>query len=172
MGKINYSKTFPGNSGLAPHLTGASPPTHRFRLCDLEAGDFLDRLKKLPDAKQQKQHHSRIYHHAPKPPPLRDLPKPRIKADKPLKHEKQYQPGNGGKQLKQHISNKAQRRKDRQGMGQDGFNGNLPGQADPRQASPHQQGNQDAPAEINPHMEQNGISDLPCLAVNVGKQAA
>jgi len=37
MGKINYSKTFPGNSGLAPHLTGASPPTHRFRLYDLKA---------------------------------------------------------------------------------------------------------------------------------------
>ncbi len=31
--------------GLAPRLTGASPLTHRFRLCDLEAGDFPDRLK-------------------------------------------------------------------------------------------------------------------------------
>ena len=31
--------------GLAPYLTGASPLTHRFRLCDLEAGDFPDRLK-------------------------------------------------------------------------------------------------------------------------------
>ncbi len=30
--------------GLAPHLTWASPPPHRFRLYDLEAWDFLDRL--------------------------------------------------------------------------------------------------------------------------------
>ena len=32
---------------LAPHLTQVSPPTHRFRLCDLEAGDLFDRLKLL-----------------------------------------------------------------------------------------------------------------------------
>ena len=30
--------------GLAPHLTGASPLPHHFRLYDLEAGDFLERL--------------------------------------------------------------------------------------------------------------------------------
>ena len=33
--------------GLAPHLTGASLPTHRFRLYGLEAGDFLDGLKRM-----------------------------------------------------------------------------------------------------------------------------
>ena len=30
--------------GLAPHLTGASPLPHHFRLYDLEARDLLERL--------------------------------------------------------------------------------------------------------------------------------
>ena len=42
-----YAATAACQMGLAPHLTGASPPTHRFRLYGLEAWDFLDRLKDL-----------------------------------------------------------------------------------------------------------------------------
>ncbi len=43
--QIPYAAIAACQMGLAPHLTQVSPLTHRFRLYDLEAGDFLDRLK-------------------------------------------------------------------------------------------------------------------------------
>ena len=42
---IPYATIAACQMGLVPHLTQASPPIYRFRLCDLEAGDLLDMLK-------------------------------------------------------------------------------------------------------------------------------
>ena len=42
---IPYATIAACQMGLVPHLTQASPPIYRFRLCDLEVGDLLDMLK-------------------------------------------------------------------------------------------------------------------------------